>query len=180
MTHLALLLALSLTDAVFSGYRAGAGRNARIHKLDYVIVTCWSGFFAGLGAAVLGAVAALAYVFLVSGAQPSAASSVARLDAAAQPLVHAYAVFATVLLLVVLFWTYPRRRTRELAVVLILGPCTLLRPYWIIGGALWALAGVELSLAALIALVTVLQLGIEPLLNLWHARAQRLRIQQLS
>jgi hypothetical protein len=179
LTHLQLLLALSLTDAVFAGYRAGAGRNPRIHKLDYMIVTCWSGFFAGLAVAVVAGAAALGHVLLVSGGWPFLASGIARLDAAAQPLVHAHAIFATVLLLVVLFWTYPRRRTRELAVVLILGPCTLLRPYWIIGGALWALAGVELPLAALIVLVTGLQLSVEPLLNLWHARAQRLRLQQL-
>lgn len=178
MTYLALLLGLSLTDAIFAGYRAGAGRNPRIHKLDFTIVTCWSGLFAGLGAALLAALAALAYVFAGSGG-PSVADAIAQLDAAAQPLVHVYAVFAAVLLSVVLFWTYPRRRTREFAVVLILGPCTLLRPYWIIGGALWALAGVELSLAALIALVAVLQLGVEPLLNLWQARAQRLRMQRL-
>lgn len=177
MTHLALLLGLSLTDAVFAGYRAGAGRNPRIHKLDYTILSCWAGLFAGLAAAVFAALGALAYA--VAGSGPFTADTIAQLDAAARPLVHAYAVFATVLLLVVLFWTYPRRRTRELAVVLILGPCTLLRPYWIIGGALWALAGLELALAALIALVAALQLGIEPLLNLWHARAQRLRLQQL-
>jgi hypothetical protein len=78
------------------------------------------------------------------------------------------------------FWTYPRRHTRELAVVLILGPCTLLRPYWIVGGALWTLAGRELSLAALIASVCAIQLSIEPLLNAWQARAQRLRMQAWS
>ena len=174
-----LLLALSLTDAVFAGYRAGAGRNPRIHKLDYTIVTCWAGLFAGLGAALLAVLGALTYVLAHSEGGRSVKEAIAQLDAAAQPLVHAYAVFATALLSVVLFWTYPRRRTRELAVVLILGPCTLLRPYWVIGGALWALAGVELSLAALIALVAALQLSVEPLLNLWQARAQRLRVQQL-
>lgn len=179
MTYLALLLGLSLTDAMFAGYRAGAGRNPRIHKLDYTIVTCWAGLFCGLGAALLSALGALAYVAAGSRSGRSVADAIARLDAAAQPLVHAYAVFATVLLSVVLFWTYPRRRTRELAVVLILGPCTLLRPYWIIGGALWALASMEPTLAALIAFVTALQLGVEPVLNLWQARSQRRRMQQL-
>ena len=43
MTHLALLLGLCLTDAMFAGFRAAAGRNPRIHKLDYTIVSCWSG-----------------------------------------------------------------------------------------------------------------------------------------
>jgi hypothetical protein len=179
LTYLALLLGLSLTDATFAGFRAGAGRNPRIHKLDYTIVTCWSGLFAGLAAALLAALGALAYLLAASEGSPFAPAAIAQLDAAAQPLVHVYAVFATVLLSVVLFWTYPRRRTRELAVVLILGPCTLLRPYWIVGGAAWALSGVGLSLAALIAFVAALQLGIEPLLNVWQARAQRLRMQPL-
>lgn len=194
LTYLALLLGLCLTDAMFAGYRAGAGRNPRIHKLDYTIVSCWSGLFAGLGAALLAALGALAYLAargpLAAGVTApldgmavldgiASRDGVARLDAAAQPLVQAYAVFASVLLLVMLFWTYPRRRTRELAVVLILGPCTLLRPYWIIGGALWALARVERPLAPLIVLAAALQLGVEPLLDVWQARAQRLRIQQL-
>ena len=183
MTHLALLLGLCLTDAMFAGFRAGAGRNPRIHKLDYTIVTCWSGLFAGLGAALFAALGGLVYLAARGAGAPRYAiaprDAMARLDAAAQPLVHVYAVFATVLLLVMLFWTYPRRRTRELAVVLILGPCTLLRPYWIIGGALWALGRVEPSLAPLLALAAALQLGVEPLLDVWQTRAQRLRIQQL-
>ncbi len=179
-----LLLGLSLTDAIFAGYRAGAGRNPRIHKLDYTIVTCWAGLFAGLGTALVAALGALAYLWAASAEAVSdgghiSASAIAQLDAAAQPLVHAYALFATVLLSVVVFWTYPRRRTRELAVVLILGPCTLLRPYWIVGGALWALAGVERPLAALIAFVAALQLGLEPLLNVWQSRGQRRRMREL-
>lgn len=176
MTYLVLLLCLALTDAIFAGYRAGAGRNPLIHKLDYTIISCWGGLFAGLGATALAALGALA---LILWRGPLEMAAIAQLDAAARPLVHAYAVFASALLAVVLFWTYPRRRTRELAVVLILGPCTLLRPYWIIGGALWALAGAEPALAALIALVAALQLGVEPVLNVWHTRAQRQRMQRL-
>lgn len=178
MTNLALLLGMSLTDAVFSGYRSGAGRNPRINKVDYVLANGWAGLFAGLGAALIALVAALVYVHSGSRAAQPLPDTVAQLDAAARPLVHVYGLFATALLLVLLLWTYPRRRTRELAVVLILGPCTLLRPYWIIGGALWALAGENASLAALIALVATLQLGVEPVLNVWHGRAQRLRMQR--
>jgi hypothetical protein len=169
---------MSLIDAAFSGYRSGAGRNPRIHKVDYALANGWAGLFAGLGAALLALVAALVYVHSGSRAGQPLAEVVVRLDAAAKPLVHAYGLFATGLLLVILFWTYPRRRTRELAVVLILGPGTLLRPYWIIGGALWALAGETLSMAALIALVVVLQLGVEPGLNMWQERAQRRRLQR--
>jgi hypothetical protein len=178
LIHLALLLGLSLTDAIFSGYRAGAGRNPRLHKLDYTLVSCWVGFFVGLGAALLGALAALVYVAVSGRVGQPVPDSIARLDAAAQRLVFSYGVFASVLLLVVLLWTYPRRRTRELAVVLILGPCTLLRPWWIVGGALWAAQAVDLPLAALITLVVAAQLGVEPVLNLWHARAQSLRMEQ--
>ena len=178
MTNLALLLGMSLTDAVFSGYRSGAGRNPRIHKLDDTIANCWAGLFAGLGAAVIALSAALAYAHSGSSAGQPLGEVVARLDAAAKPLVHAYGLFATALLLVILLWTYPRRRTRELAVVLILGPGTLLRPYWIVGATLWALSADDLSLAVLSALVAGLQLGVEPVLNVWQGRVQRLRLQR--
>lgn len=178
MTNLGLLMGMSLLDAVFSGYRSAAGRNPRIHKLDYALANCWAGLFAGFGGASIATLAALVYVQTGRRAGRPLADVVAELDAAAKPLVLAYGLFATGLLLVLVFWTYPRRRTRELAVVLILGPGTLLRPYWIVGGALWALAGVDLSLAALIVLVAAVQLGVEPALNVWQARAQRLRMQR--
>ena len=53
------------------------------------------------------------------------------------------------------------------------------RAYWIVGGALWALAGVERPLAALIAFVAALQLGLGPLLNVWQSRGQRRRMREL-
>ena len=134
--------------------------------------------FAGLGGASLATLAALVYVQTGRRAARPLMDIVAELDAAARPLVHTYGLFATGLLLVLVFWTYPRRRTRELAVVLILGPGTLLRPYWIVAGALWALAGVDVPLAALIVLVAAVQLGVEPMLNVRQARAQRLRMQR--
>lgn len=178
MTNLGLLLAMSLTDSIFSGYRAGAGRNPLLHKVDYTLLSFWSGLLLGLGGALVAAGGALAYLYWQKCSGKPVLDVIAILNDAALPLVRCYGVFATGVLLVMLFWTYPRRRTRELAVVLILGPCTLIRPFWIAGGAAWASLGVEPALAALIVLTAAVQFGVEHLLNRWQRRAQLLRMRQ--
>jgi hypothetical protein len=178
LTNIGLLLVLSVTDSIFSGYRAGAGRNPRLNKVDYTLQSLWSGLGLGLGgAAVMGAVALSCVYWQLDGAEPLG-PVVALLDAAALPLVQWYGAFATVLLLVMLLWTYPRRQTRELSVVLILGPCTLVRPFWILAGALWASLGVALWISFLVLLAAAVQLGIEQLLNRWQLGRQLRRMQR--
>jgi hypothetical protein len=178
LTNIALLLVLSLTDAIFSGYRAGAGRNARLNKIDYTLQSLWAGLAFGLlGAAVMGAVALACLYWQREGGEP-VWPLIARLDAAALPLVQWYGTFATLLLLVVLLWTYPRRQTRELSVVLILGPCTLVRPFWIVAGAIWASLGVPLWISFIVLLAAAVQLGVELRLNRWQHGRQLRRMQR--
>lgn len=63
------------------------------------------------------------------------------------------------------FWTYPVRRVRELSAVLILGPCTLLRPFVILGGAMFAAWHVPRHLVALVFIAVGVHLAMEAALN---------------
>lgn len=114
MNVFAWLLVLALTDATFAGYRAAAGRDARLHKADYYLKAFWMGLAGGvLGALVVAAVTfALLWWQLRSGAAFEHLRG--ELEAAAARLVFAYAIFATLMLSVMLLWTYPKRQLREL------------------------------------------------------------------
>lgn len=173
MTAFVLLLVLSLTDFLFSGYRAAAGRNALLHKVDYYLKSFWEGFFAGCvgGLLVTGCVVGLAAVEVtVSGASWSYA--LGELERAAARMVWAYGGFATLLLSVMLLWTYPKRQIRELSVVLILGPCTLVRPLWTVGGAVFAAWDGPPWIVAGCTVAVVVQLGGEVVLNKIQKRRQ--------
>ncbi len=178
MNVFAWLLVLALTDATFAGYRAAAGRDARLHKADYYLKAFWMGLAGGvLGALVVAAVTfALLWWQLRSGAAFEHLRG--ELEAAAARLVFAYAIFATLMLSVMLLWTYPKRQLRELSVVMILGPCTLIRPYWIFGGALYAAWPAAPWVQALCFVAAVVQLSIEAALNRVQRRAQLARMRQ--
>jgi hypothetical protein len=143
---LGVLLALVLLDAALSGFRAAAGRSARIDKRRYYARAMLVGILAG---AVLAAIVAGIAVQL--GTWTSAPLAywlnvslvVARLVSFFTP------VAATVLVLLGV------RRigsvdARSLASTLFFGPVTLLRPVVVAAGCAWAVtAGVRADVAIL-------------------------------
>lgn len=172
------LLLLSLTDAMFAGYRAAAGRNPRLHKVDYYLAAFWTGLFAGW---VSAAVVAL-LVFVLASWQVRGGESwgevINELHDAASELTVVYGVFATTLLAVMLLWTYPKRQIRELSVVLILGPCTLMRPPWIVVGAAYVGWGQPAWIASSCLAAALVQLSTGRLLDVLQKRAQLRRLSQ--
>lgn len=167
-----LLGILVLLDAVFAGFRASAGRNARIYKLDYYLRASWLGF--GVGGLAIGIAAAPVAFSLLHATAPERQLS-QYLDVA-RNLLWVFAPYATLVLTAMALWTYPHPRIRTLASVLVLGPLTFLRRPVIVAGLLLALLMASewtLRLACLFAVC--IQLGIEPVLNGIHTRLQRTR-----
>lgn len=159
------LFALVMADALLAGYRAGAGRNPLLHKTDYYIKGFWMGAAGGVAAALVVAAIALGMgTWHIKAGMPWS-EYLAELNHAAGVLVKPYAFFAAVMLAVVVFWSYPVRRVRELSAVLILGPCTLLRPFVILGGAMFAAWHVPPHLVALVFIAVGVHLAMEAALN---------------
>ncbi len=178
MTPFGWLLVLALTDAMFAGYRSAAGRNPRLHKADYYLGAFWMGLFGGAANCLLvGSIGVGLAAYQVHTGQ-SWADAWQQLEAAAGQLVRVYAIFASVLLAVMLLWTYPRRESRELSVVMILGPCTLLRGPWIIIGAGYAALQGPTWTGAWCLTAAISQLLLEWVLNRLQASAQRRRMAQ--
>jgi hypothetical protein len=132
------LATLALFDVLLSGFRAAAGRDGRILKPPYYRAAI-------VRAAVAAVVVVTVNVGLVGGLivtapEPRVAWTV--LHAAGARCVTVFGVFATLVLLAILFWFAPMRELRIVPTLLVLGPMTLLRPLVIGGGllyvALWA------------------------------------------
>lgn len=128
---------LALLDAGFAGFRAATGRNARIGKRSYYLLATARGLVGGV--AVLALVAALVAVVLGSAADPGARyGELVRAGARMlQPLVP-FAALVVVSLLA--YWLGPVRES-TFAVLVGLGPFTLVRPVVVPGAAAWSVAG---------------------------------------
>lgn len=161
-----LLATLAVVDAGFSGFRDAAGRNPRIRKQPYFRRAVRRGLQGG--AVACAAVATL--VLLLLARAPAPAETLAALSQAAGALVVSFGVYATCVLLALGVWLAAEPDLRTLASVLILGPFTLIRPWWIGATCLWTAAHavtIEVAIAALGAAAA--QLAIEP----WLARGWR-------
>ncbi|MCO5993368.1 hypothetical protein [Actinoallomurus rhizosphaericola] len=152
----ALLAALAVTDGAFAGFRAAAGRNARIRRRAYTVTA------AGRGAAV-------ALVDLAATAAVSLADLGRRYPALLAAGARMLAVLAPFAVLVVLsIGAYLLLPTREgaLMVVVGLGPFTLARPIVVAGAVAAACLGSRdpvIWAAAVTAAVGVLT--VEPLVH---------------
>lgn len=169
MSPFYLLVVLSLVDSIFVGYRAAAGRNPALHKTDYYLKASWLGLALGfLPVVFLGS-----FLTIALSASADSSALVVQFEDVCWVLVRVYGIFATLVLGALLLWTYPHRKGREISVMLILGPFTLLRPWWIVLGVI---LGTFASPSALVASGVVLaglsQLSVELLANWIQERAQ--------
>lgn len=155
------LAVLALVDAAFAGFRDAAGRNPRIRKLGYFRRAVRRGLRAG---AVSCAAVALVVVVLV-GRAPAPADAYSRIAEAATLWLWPLGVYATLVLLALGVWLAAEPDLRALASVIILGPFTLIRPWWIAASCLWvatATASAEAVIASIAAAAA--QLALEPAL----------------
>jgi len=128
----ALLALLAITDAAFAGFRAAAGRNARIFKRGYYARNMLLGTLAGvLLVAVLGALTALLLVL-----SPDAARRYAELLAIGNRMLWVFVPYAGLVLGALALYLFSNHDLRAFATVAILGPFTLLRSWVIATGAL--------------------------------------------
>jgi hypothetical protein len=126
-----LLVALALTDAAFAGFRAYTGRDGRIRKTAPALHAARRGATVGVLALALTTAVALAVLL----AAPDRAARHAELDAAAARMLCAYVPFTAVVLAGLACYLWGPFRLSTLAVVVGLGPLTLLRPAVVLIGA---------------------------------------------
>jgi len=126
-----LLALLAIVDAAFAGFRAGAGRNARIFKRAYYARSMLIGtLFGVMLVTVLGGVTLL---LLAASADP--AQQYAELVAVGSRMLWVFVPYAVLVLSALALYLFSDHDLRAFATVAILGPFTLLRPWVIAMGA---------------------------------------------
>ncbi|MBV2151875.1 hypothetical protein [Kitasatospora sp. SUK 42] len=162
MTPAAPLLLLGLVDAAFSGFRAYAGRDARIRKHRGNLLAAGRGLAAG--AVLLLAPALAACLLLLTSSDQ--AQTYATLTAGGWGYLFPLALYAAaVLLSLAAYFTLPFR-AGTLAMVIGLGPLTLLRPLTVTAACLTAVlngGGAPALLVGTVAGTAVL--CVEPLVH---------------
>lgn len=159
------LAALALVDAAFAGFRAYTGRDGRIRKTRHALLAARRGLVVGAPALTLGA--AVAVTLLVGAADRGA--RYAELDAAAHRMLLFYAPYAMVVALSLACYLWGPFRAGTLAVVVGLGPLTLVRPLVVLAGAVAAAWG-SLPAASVAAVAAVGVLLVEPVVHRrWYA-----------
>lgn len=123
-----LLALLVLVDGTLCGFRAAAGRNARLFLRDYYAASMRR-------AAVLALVIVAGFSGVALAVHALDAEAFEALHAAAEVMVLVYGVYATVVLLALGLYLLGHFDLGVLATVLVLGPFTLARPLVIAGGA---------------------------------------------
>ncbi|MFE2059614.1 hypothetical protein [Streptomyces sp. NPDC059446] len=124
MTPAVPLLVLGLADAAFSGFRAYAGRDARIRKRRATGLAALRGL--AVGAVLLLAPTLTAVLLLL--AAPHRTRTYGTLAAGGVGYLLPLACFAAAVLLSLAAYLFLPFRASTLAVVVGLGPLTLLRP----------------------------------------------------
>ncbi|MFE9662835.1 hypothetical protein [Streptomyces sp. NPDC005955] len=170
MTVAFALLVLGLVDAAFSGFRAYAGRDARIRKRRATTRAALRGLFVG---AVVLLAPVLTAVLLLS-ATRDAERTYRALVAGGSGYLLPLVVYATAVLLSLAAYFALPFRASTLAVVTGLGPLTLLRPLAVAAACLGAVlngGGASALLVGAIAGVAVL--CVEPMVHRrWYRHVQ--------
>ncbi|MFB8272342.1 hypothetical protein ACFC96_37960 [Streptomyces sp. NPDC055955] len=160
-----LLAALALVDAAFAGFRSYTGRDGRIRKSRRALLAARRGLSVGAPALLLSA--ALAVTLL--GAAADRAARYAELDAAAHRMLLCYAPYAVIVALSLACYLWGPFRAGTLAVVVGLGPLTLVRPLVVLAGAAAAAWG-SLPAASVAAVAAAGVLVVEPFVHRrWYA-----------
>jgi uncharacterized membrane protein YesL len=153
-----LLALLAVVDAAFAGFRAAAGRNARIFKRDYYRKSLLRGALAGLLLVVLLGILTL----LVLALSADAAQQYAELLVVGERMLWVFVPYAVLVLTALVVYAVFDYDVRALATVAILGPFTLARP-WVI--ALGCLVGLYAQAGLWTSLLTVTSSGAVVLLS---------------
>jgi len=162
-----LLSALAVVDAGFAGFRAAAGRDARIFKRAYFRRAMLGGGAAGAGV-VLALAAATVAVLVGSG---HATAEYAQLLRIGGRMLWVLGAYATLVLAALLIYATARAELRTLATVAILGPFTLIRPTVIAAATIAGLAdGATAPAAALTVASSAAVLALGRALDWWYGR----------
>jgi hypothetical protein len=151
-----LLVALALIDGAFCGFRDAAGRDPRIEKRAYYRRALLRGTLAALVAVlVLGALTGAALLLA-----PDGAGLYADLLAVGARMVWVYGGYATLVCAALVVYAIPIHDLSTLMTVIILGPFTMMRPFVIAAGALWAAWGAGRVESIVLALLSALVIGL--------------------
>ncbi|MCX5206508.1 hypothetical protein OG897_34520 [Streptomyces sp. NBC_00237] len=155
-----LLAALALVDAAFAGFRAYAGRDGRIRKTRPTLKATRRGLV--VGALTLTATSAVALAALLLGTHTTPDARYAELEAAAGRMLLVYAPYTVIVAASLACYLWGPLRASTLAVVIGLGPLTLVRPLVVLAGAVAAAWG-SLPAAAVATAASAGVLLVEPL-----------------
>ncbi|GLF94039.1 hypothetical protein [Streptomyces yaizuensis] len=160
-----LLLLLGLADAAFAGFRASAGRDGRIRRAAAHARAARRGV--ALGAPGLLLTALVAGTLLLTAGSP--ADRYAELDAAARRMLLVLAPYTLAVAVSLVAYLWAPHRVGTLAVVIGLGPLTLLRPLVVAAGAVAAAWGSPAAGAVAVTAAAGVLL-VEPLVHRrWYA-----------
>lgn len=167
----ALMVLLAILDSALAGFRAAAGRDARIDKRGYFTRAIGIGAVAGAGAVLVLAAATVA----VLGASDQPAVLYADLVAIGARMLQVFVAFTVLLFTALTLYLTSRPELRSLATVAILGPFTLARPWVVWAATAWGLVGATHPLPTLALTVgsSATVLGVGWLLDAGYARASR-------
>jgi len=166
---LLILLLLALLDGACSGYRAAAGRSARLDKRLYHRQAMGRGALYALGASALAGLAAA----LLLRCAPDPAGLSAALTRAGVCLLQVYLPYAALTAASFALRLVRSVDVRSLASALLFGPLDLLRPVVAVAGVLWAAGATRRPEVLLLgALVLTLMLSGERLLGRFYTRAR--------
>lgn len=169
MTPAVPLLLLGLADAAFSGFRAYAGRDARIRKHRATTRAALRGLAVGAVTLLVPALAA-AVLLLTAGDRDRAYDTLA--DGGRGYLLPLVLYAGVVGLSLAAYFALPFRAS-TLAMVVGLGPLTLLRPLAVAAACLGAVVTGGWSALLVGGLATAGMLSVEPLVHRrWYGQAQ--------
>jgi hypothetical protein len=145
-----LLALLAVLDAAFAGFRAAAGRDARIFKRAYYRRAI--GLGAGSGAALVAVLAALTVGALLASGDPGALY--ADLLGIGARMLEVFLAYVILVLAALVLYATARLELRTLATVSVLGPFTLLRPWVVVAATAWGVAAGGSALAVALTVVS--------------------------
>ena len=153
MTIALSLWLLGTLDAAFSGFRAGAGRNALLDKRAYYRRWLVRGALYGQAMMALIAVTVWLLSRTDAGLWAKALAAAGRFELVMWP-------FAGVVLAALLFRLIPSIDLKCISSVVVFGPCVLMRPVLVVAAVVYALSewrgDIRLDVLALVTMVVIL------------------------